>query len=315
MAILNYNHLRYFWAVAHNGNLTRTADQLNVSQSALSLQIKKLEDRLGHALFDRKGKQLVLTEAGKIALDHADAIFSTGDELVSTLNEQSDGTLRVLRVGALSTLSRNFQAQFLKPLMTDDTAGVTIRTAGLRTLIEDLNAHNLDVVLTNQAPVRTADEDWIVHKLAEQRVSLVGCPRRLKPGKNLAETISKHVVITPSVDNAMRVGFDALCEKLGVRPKIVAEVDDMALLRVLARDGAGLAVVPPIVVIDELESGALDEVTTLPSVAEHFYAVTTRRRFPNPLLKVVFDAAADFDGADDHHLDRPNANNVASAAP
>ncbi|RBC45361.1 LysR family transcriptional regulator, partial [Xanthomonas oryzae pv. oryzae] len=46
MAALNYNHLRYFWAVAHDGNLTRTAERLNLTQSALSVQIRKLEERL-----------------------------------------------------------------------------------------------------------------------------------------------------------------------------------------------------------------------------------------------------------------------------
>ena len=106
---LNYNHLRYFWAVAHEGNLTRAAERLHVSQSALSIQIQKLEARLGHALFERRGKQLILTEAGQIALDHVAAIFATGDELLGTLSEKTGPVQRVLRVGALSTLSRNFQ--------------------------------------------------------------------------------------------------------------------------------------------------------------------------------------------------------------
>jgi LysR family transcriptional activator of nhaA len=80
MSELNYNHLRYFWAVAHDGNLTRTAERLNLSQSALSVQIRKLEDRLGQTLFERRGRQLHLTEAGRIALDHAASIFATGEE-------------------------------------------------------------------------------------------------------------------------------------------------------------------------------------------------------------------------------------------
>ena len=87
MPDLNYHHLRYFRAVAHDGNLTRTAERLNLSQSALSVQIRQLEERLGHALFERRGRQLHLTEAGRIALDHADAIFSAGEELIATLRQ------------------------------------------------------------------------------------------------------------------------------------------------------------------------------------------------------------------------------------
>ncbi|MBV6650715.1 MAG: LysR family transcriptional regulator, partial [Hoeflea sp.] len=96
MSQLNYNHLRYFWAVAHEGNLTRTAERLNVSQSALSIQIKKLEAQVGHALFERRGKQLILTEAGRVALDHADTIFATGDELMGTLRERSGQIRQVI---------------------------------------------------------------------------------------------------------------------------------------------------------------------------------------------------------------------------
>ena len=104
---LNYHHLRYFWAVAHEGNLTRTAQRLNLSQSALSVQIKQLEDRLGHALFERRGRQLHLTEAGRIALDHADAIFSTGQELVATLTGpvQNRKALRALLEAGLSAIA------------------------------------------------------------------------------------------------------------------------------------------------------------------------------------------------------------------
>src|SRR6185437_10587198 len=101
MPLLNYNHLRYFWAVAHDGNLTRTAERLNLTQSALSVQIRKLEEQLGHALFERRSRQLHLTEAGRIALDHADAIFSAGEELLGTLRH-AGAARQALRVGALA---------------------------------------------------------------------------------------------------------------------------------------------------------------------------------------------------------------------
>ena len=112
---LNYNHLRYFWAVAHEGGLTRAAEQMNLSPSALSVQLQKLEHQVGHPLFDRVGRRMVLTEAGRIALDYADTVFRAGDELLSTLQGASAASRQVLRVGALTTLSRNFQLEFLHP--------------------------------------------------------------------------------------------------------------------------------------------------------------------------------------------------------
>jgi len=85
MADLNFHHLRYFWVVAHRRHLTRAAEALHVSPSALSIQLRQLEERLGHALFERRNRKLILTEAGRIALEHADTIFRAGQELLSTL--------------------------------------------------------------------------------------------------------------------------------------------------------------------------------------------------------------------------------------
>src|SRR5512147_1776425 len=137
MSTLNYNHLRYFWAVAHDGNLTRTAETLNVTQSALSVQIRKLEARLGHALFERRGRQLHLTEAGRIALDHADAIFATGEELLGTLR-QTGRARRVLRIGALATLSRNFQLGFIRPILGRADVDVILRSGSPAELLRAL---------------------------------------------------------------------------------------------------------------------------------------------------------------------------------
>ncbi|MBO6561064.1 MAG: LysR family transcriptional regulator [Nisaea sp.] len=284
MVQLNYNHLRYFWAVAHEGNLTRTAEHLNVSQSALSVQIKKLEAQLGHALFERRGKQLLLTEAGRIVLDHADAIFAVGEELSDTLRNRSLDKRLVLRVGALATLSRNFQISFLKPLITRVDVGVVLRSGPLVDLLAGLEAHRLDVVLVNSPPRRDAATPWISKPITEQPVSLVGRPERIGRNRDLSDLLAHEPLVLPTPESGIRVGFDALTERLGIRPTIAAEVDDMAMMRLLAREDVGLAVVPPIVVRDELETGMLIEADQFPRLSETFYAVTMARRFPNPLL-------------------------------
>lgn len=284
MAEINYNHLRYFWAVAQDGNLTRTAERLNVSQSALSVQIRKLEDRLGHALFERRGRQLHLTEAGRIALDHADAIFATGRELLGTLRETGT-TRQALRVGALATLSRNFQISFLGPVLARSDIEVVLRSGSPAELLAGLQSLKLDVVLTNQPPASDALTPFIVHKLSEQAVSLVGAPSLIGERRGIAALLSAHPVILPIPDSAIRADFDALADRLGVRPQIAAEVDDMAMMRLLAREGFALAVLPPIAVRDELASGMLVEADALAGITETFYAVTMDRRFPNPMVR------------------------------
>ncbi|WP_369938156.1 LysR family transcriptional regulator [Xanthomonas tesorieronis] len=291
MAALNYNHLRYFWAVAHDGNLTRTAERLNLTQSALSVQIRKLEERLGHALFERRGRQLHLTEAGQIALDHADAIFATGDELLGTLR-QTGAARQALRVGSLATLSRNFQMEFLRPLLGRTDIDLILRSGSAGELLRALEALNLDVVLLNQAPAGDALTPFVTHRLAQHPVSLVGTPDRLRRAASIADRLRSHPIILPTVDSSVRIGFDALADRLGVRPQIVAEVEDMAMMRLLAREDLGLAVLPPIVVKDEIAAGVLMEGDQLPDIVEAFHAVTMARRFPNPLLRLLLQPTA-----------------------
>ncbi len=292
MTDLNYHHLHLFRAVAHDGNLTRTAEKLHLSQSAISVQIRKLEDRLGHLLFDRRGRQLHLTEAGRIALDHADAIFAVGDELLGTLRDAGRG-LQVLRVGALATLSRNFQLGFLRPVLGQPGTEVILRSGSLSELLSLLETLNLDVVLTNQPPQRDATTPFVSHRLAEQPVSLVGTPARLKATTSLAQRLATLPIILPSTNSSIRIGFDALVAQLGIRPSIVAEVDDMAMMRLLAREDAGLAVLPLIAIKDELELGILIDAERLPGISETFYAVTLDRRFPNPMLQRLISPAAE----------------------
>ncbi len=292
MAILNLHHLRLFRAVAREGTLTGAARALNLSQSAVSTQIKALEASLGHDLFERRGRNLKITEAGRIALDHADDIFRTADHLTATL-ARAEGQRRVLRIGALATLSRNFQMQFLEPVLNRDDVEVVLRSGTQDSLLRGLEALSLDVVLTNMSPARDAGSPYLVTRVDDQPISLVGSPGLPgTAGASVAQLIRDHPLILPTPETSLRAGFDALIERLaldrqGIVPRIAAEADDMAMLRLLTRAKVGIAVIPPIVVQDELKAGTLMELSRLEDLTEIFWAVTIRRRFPNPLLREV----------------------------
>lgn len=302
---LNYHHLRYFWAVAHEGNLTRAAEQLHVSQSSVSVQIQKLERSLGHELFDRSGRGLVLTEAGQIALDHADTIFGAGQDLVGILNEHGRDRV-ILRVGSQATLSRNFQLRFLAPLFHRAGVEIVVRSGTFASLIQQLESHQIDVLLANWAPPRDSATRWVAHTLAHQDLSLVGPPGGHDPEASVAELLTGEPLVLPARESGMRIGFDALLERMELRPRIAAEVDDMAMLRLLAREGIGRAVIPPIVVRDELASGELVELAALPGLRETFYAITLQRRFPNPLLRELLQESP-LDSLEDEPGDRAGA--------
>lgn len=278
---LNYHHLRYFREVAHEGNLTRAAARLNISQSALSAQIRHLEDRMGHALFDREGRRLVLTEAGRLALDHADRIFQAGEELIAALGPGGEAA-RPLRVGALSTLSRNFQLRFLRPVLEEAACALSLVSGDGKTLLDKLRTLALDLVLSTEPPARALYPELVAHRIAEQPVGLYGIRSRMTHG-DLASLMAHEPIILPT-ESSIRTGFDSLAARIGATIRIAAEVDDMAMVRLLAREGAGVAIVPAVVVADEIEQGILYPASFLLEITETFYAVTARRGFQHPVL-------------------------------
>lgn len=289
MSQLNYNHLRYFWMIAHEGGLARAAARLNVAPSALSVQLQKLEQQVGHALFDRVGKRLRLTEAGRVALDYADTVFKTGDELLNTLRGRPDLDRKVLRIGAIPTLSRNFQLEFLRPLVGREDVELVIRSGPLRDLLQDLQSQVVDLVLANSAPPQDARSALRTRLLDEEPVAIVGRPA--SRAFRFPEDLDGAPILLPSLGSELRVAFDRLTDLAGVRPVIMAEVDDMAMLRLLARERQAYALVPPIVVRDELKSGLLVELHRIEGLAERFYAILQERRFPNPLVETLLPSA------------------------
>lgn len=281
---LNFHHLHYFWAVAKDGNLTRTAMRLRVAQSALSAQIRQLEDQLGEALFVRERRGLTLTEAGRVALRYAEDIFGAGDELLATL-KQGRRREQVLRVGAVATLSRNFQESFIKPLLGQPDVRLQLQSGTFDDLLGRLAKHALDLVLANRTPRRQPGDAWRCRRIARQEVSLVGHARRR--AFRFPEDLRTTPMIVPGSDSDIRTEFDALCEQLDVTIQIQAEVDDMATMRLLARDMEAIALVPSVVVRDELSNGTLFEYCVVPSLFETFYAITVERHYQHPLVRTL----------------------------
>lgn len=285
MSHLNFHHLHYFWAVAREGNLTRTAARLRVSQSAISTQIKQLEDMLGQTLFTRQGRTLVLTESGRLALSYAETIFATGDELVGLLRDGRRSARQVLRIGSVATLSRNFQQSLLRPLLQSPQADLRLQSGSLDELLAKLAVHTLDLVLSNRQEHGDAARPFRCRRIARQPISLVGKPRRGRRSFRFPTDLQDASLLVPGRDSDVRASFDVLCDQLGLRCRVLAEVDDMALLRLLARDSEAIALLPRVVVRDELKSKRLVEYCVVPGLYENFFAITVPRRFTPPLLR------------------------------
>lgn len=285
MKNLNFRHLLYFWQVAKLGHLTRAAAQLRVSQSALSSQIRQLEVYLGQPLFERSGRSLVLTAFGTTVLDYADGIFGLGQELMATVRGGGGRQVQQLRVAAVATLSRNFLENLLRPLLGRDDLRLGLESGSLDELLGRLQVHNLDVVLSNRPVVAEPGKPWRCARIDRQSVCVVGPALPRGRRWRIATDLQGARLVLPGPSSDIRSQFDLWCEQRKLQVDIVAEVDDMALLRLLARDSGALTVLPEVVVQDELREGRLQRYGAVPGVFENFYAITAYRSKPSVWLQ------------------------------
>ena len=274
MSRLNYHHLYYFWQVARGTSLTETAQRLHISQSALSSQIKQLEQSMQVQLFRRENRRLVLTDSG----------YQLEQLLLQGMQPQHSP----IRIGTLSTMSRNFIESFITPLLSKSNTRYSLLSMDQTMLLNALAQHQLDLALSNIAVQGNDNQLWQCRLLARQPVAVIG-----PPGKQLTDNLSDYKGqrwVLPPVQSPVRTAFDALAAQYQLQPDIVAEADDMAMLRLLARDSGALAVIPEVVVKDELQSGRLDKYLTLPQIYENFYIITTQRELVHPQLNLLLQA-------------------------
>jgi LysR family transcriptional activator of nhaA len=289
---LNYRHLYYFWMVAKEGHLTRVAGQLHVSQSALSSQIRQLEEQMGNVLFVRQGRSLQLTEMGRVVLGYADGIFALGTELVAAVAAGGGQKIQRLKIGGVGNVSRNFQENFLRPIMGMEDVQLVLESGSLDELLARLAVHKLDLVLSNRPVSADAGQPWRCRRVARQPVCLVGKPRPASRPFRFPQDLPGAKLLLPGHSSDIRTEFDMLCENLQIKVSVFAEVDDMAMLRLLARDSGGVALVPAVVVQDELHSGILQQYCVVPKVYENFYAISAERKFQSAVLKKLLSSTA-----------------------
>ena len=283
----NFHHLYYFWRVAKLGHLTRAAETLHTSQSAVSSQIHQLETRIGQSLFVRERRRLTLTDAGQLAFSYAEQIFGLGQEMLGRLQGSSAGITR-LRIGSVATLSRNYQENWIRPLLNDPDVVLSLESGVLEGLLERLVQHQLDVVLANETVPADPDRPLHCHFLGSQPMSLVGPVAHWRHQRvRIPDELHGVDIALPGPRHATRGQFDALCAAAGVVPKVRAEVDDMAMLRLIARDSGWLTLLPEVVVQDELRADILVSVGHSSTLQEHFYAITTPHRHRVEVLERI----------------------------
>lgn len=280
MRKLNYHHLRLFWAVAKDGNLTRASRELGLAPQTVSSQIRDLESELGEKLFRREGRGLVLTDVGTIALRYAEEVFAIGNELLETLRGQpSEWSLRLV-VGAVSALPKLIVHHLVQPTFElDKPVRVLCREGTPAELLADLAVHRVDVVLSDSPLPPRASIRAFNHPLGRCGVTFMAASdlaERLKKG--FPESLDGAPILMPTEEAAVRHELDRWFRGRDIHPTVVAEFEDSALLKIFGQQGMGFFTVPTVVQAEVAKQYDVRAIGSTTEVTEEFYAISMERR-------------------------------------
>lgn len=290
---LNYHHLLYFWAVARDGGLRPASERLLLSPQTLSGQIRELERSLGERLFERTGRKLVLTETGRVAYRYADEIFALGGELTNAVRGRPTGRPPRLVVGVAEWLPKLVVHRLIEPaLRLPEGVRLVCREEVTDRLLADLALHEVDVVLADAPAPTSGGFRAFSHVLGECGITFHAAPAlaaRLRRG--FPGSLDGAPVLLPAEGSVQRRSLDAWFDARGLRPRIVGEFQDTALLKVFGQEGHGAFAVPSVVDREARERFGVRPIGTADGVRERYYAVSLQRRVRNPAVAAICDQA------------------------
>ncbi len=294
MEWLNYHHLLYFWVVAKEGSVTRASKQLHLAHPTISGQIHRLEETLGEKLFSRKGRNLVLTDAGRTAFRYADDIFSLGRELLDEVKGRGGGQQMRLVVGVSDALAKSIVHRMLEPAfrLKDQVRIICREDRSTSAFMRDLATYEVDVVLADApagpgTPVRAFN-----HPLGECGLVFLAEPRLAKscrPG--FPRSLDGVPFLLPSGDSTLRRALNEWFDTQKIRPKIVAELDDAALAMIFAEAGLGVFAAPDVVATEIRRRYKLQVVGYRGEIRQRFYAISVERKIRHPAVLAICEVA------------------------
>jgi LysR family transcriptional regulator, transcriptional activator of nhaA len=294
MEWLNYHHLQYFWMVAKHGSITRASAELRLAHPTISGQIRRLEEVLGEKLFARSGRNLVLTDRGRIAFRYADEIFSLGQELQDSIKGRSTGQPLRLVVGVSDVIAKSMVHRMLEPAfqLRDKVRIICKEARSADAFLGELAVHAVDVVLADApagpgTPVRTFS-----HPLGECGSSFFAAPQLAKAcRRGFPRSLDGAQVLLPSADSTFRRALDEWFQSRDIRPEIIAELDDLALASVLGERGLGLLAAPDVIEKELRQRYGLQRVGRAKDIRQRFYAISVERKIKNPAVVAICEVA------------------------
>ncbi len=291
--MLNFKHLRYFQVVASEGSVARASERLHLTPQTISGQISQLEQQLGVRLFQRAGRNLELTDTGRLVLSYAEEIFSLGNELEDSLRQLPAERPQLLRVGVVDVLPKSIAHRILEPaLQMDEPVRMICREASLDVLLAELAVHRLDLVLADQPIPSTVSTRGYSHRLGSCAVSFFAADAvRVRLSGDFPSCLEAAPLLLPGSGTRLRSALDKWLDRQRLHPLVVAEFDDSALMKAFGQKGSGLFVAPSAIEKEVEQQYQVRALGQVKEVKEYFYAISVERRVTHPVMARVVETA------------------------
>ena len=293
MEWLNFHHLRYFWTVARKGGVRKAAEELHVSQPSISAQLRLLEESLGQKLFRRSGRNLVLTETGQLVLNYADEIFSAGRELMNAVKQRPGKHPVRVNIGLTDAFPKLIAFQILRAAFRSEAAVHMIcREGEIGPLVSHLQAHRLDIVLADEAASSALKAKTFNHRLGRSGVTFCAVPSlAAKLRRNFPQSLDGAPALLPTQNMGMRAALETWFDSKAIRPRLVGEFEDSALMEVCSTGGRGFTAVHTVVDRAALKHFGLRVIARVDECGTDFYAITAERRVKHPAAVAITEHA------------------------
>lgn len=291
MSWLNYHHLLYFWTVARAGTIAKAGEELHLAQPTISSQIKLLEEALGHKLFERQGRKLVLTDVGRTVMRYADEIFRLGNELKNVVGGLPSGEQLRLQVGVADVVPKVVAERLLQPALDVGPLRIICREGPLPQLLASLALHELDVVLADAPGSEPVSVRAFNHLLGKCGVSFFAAAIHGHLKRDFPRSLHGAPMLMPSEASAVRHALDVWFDGKGVRPTIVGDFDDSALLKAFGQRGLGVFAMPSVIEAEVVRQFDVTVIGRTDEIENCFYAITVERRLRHPAVVAIAEAA------------------------
>ena len=294
--MINFKHLHYFWVVAKQGGVMRASENLHITPQTISGQIRLLEDQLGHALFEKVGRNLELTDTGRRVLGYADDIFSLGYELEENVKNASKDRAQLLRVGVADVVPKSIAYRLLEPaLHLKEPVRFMCKENSLESLLGDLALHKLDIVIADGPIPHRLGVKGYNHALGECGITFLAAPELAKTiGPDFPSNLTGKPFLMPSDLSLVQSQLLQWLDRYNIFPNIVGEFDDSALMKAFGQAGTGVFVVPSAIAKEVSSQYNVQVIGKTNEIKEQFYSITTERRLSNPALIAINETARDW---------------------